>query len=132
MKIIIMHATAKPRRKSEEKKVDEKTAIKNEIDRMLGRTRAKLPDTIPGMVQTFVNRVMSKSFTPLAFEMSASAVEGVTPYFSVFTTNPVSHFSLEGKGGIVPDVTVENLQDMFIKVCESDLKSRLREEGVEC
>lgn len=132
MKIIIMHATTKPRKKPEEKKVDEKTAIKNEIARELDKVRAKLPDTIPGMVQTFVNRVMSKNFTPLTFEMSASAVEGVTPYFSVLTTNPVSHFSLDGRGGIVPDVTVENLQDMFIKVCESDLKSRLREEGVEC
>nr|DAF94493.1 MAG TPA: hypothetical protein [Siphoviridae sp. ctTDf8] len=132
MKIIIMHATTKPRRKPEEKKADNKTLVKNEIDRTLGEIRAALPDSVSGMVQTFANRVMSEDFEPLTFEMSASAVDGVKPYFSVFTNKPFSQFSLEDKGGIVPDITVENLQDMFIKVCESDLKSRFREEGIEC
>lgn len=132
MKIIIMHATTKPRRKPEEKKADNKTLIKNEIDQTLGKIRMTLPDSVSGMVQTFANRVMSEDFEPLTFEMSASAVDGVKPYFSVFTNKPFSQFSLEDKGGIVPDITVENLQDMFIKVCESDLKSRFREEGIEC
>ena len=132
MKIIIMHATTKPRRKPEEKKADNKTLVKNEIDQTLGEIRAALPDSVSGMVQVFANRVISEDFVPLTFEMSASAVEGAKPYFSVFTNKPFSHFSLEDKGGIVPDVTVENLQDMFIKVCESDLKGRFREEGIEC
>lgn len=132
MKIIIMHATAKPRRKPEEKKADDKAVAIKEINRTLGEIRAALPDSVSGMVQTFAKRVMSEDFVPLTFEMSASAVEGVKPYFSVFTNKPFSHFSLEGKGGIVPDITVENLQDMFIKVCESDLKGRFREEGIEC
>lgn len=132
MKIIIMHATTKPRRKPEEKKADDKTLAIKEIDRTLGEIRAALPDSVSGMVQTFANRVMSEDFEPLTFEMSASAVDGVKPYFSVFTNKPFSQFSLEDKGGIVPDITVENLQDMFIKVCESDLKSRFREEGIEC
>lgn len=132
MKIIIMHATAKPHRKPEEKKADDKAVAIKEINRKLGEIRAALPDSVSGMVQTFANRVMSEDFVPLTFEMSASAVEGVKPYFSVFTNKPFSHFSLEGKGGIVPDITVENLQDMFIKVCESDLKGRFREEGIEC
>lgn len=132
MKIIIMHATAKPHRKPEEKKADDKTLAIKEINRTLGEIRAALPDSVSGMVQTFANRVMSEDFVPLTFEMSASAVEGAKPYFSVFTNKPFSHFSLEDKGGIVPDITVENLQDMFIKVCENDIKSRLREEGIEC
>lgn len=132
MKIIIMHATAKPHRKPEEKKADDKAVAIKEINQTLREIRAALPDSVSGMVQTFANRVMSEDFVPLTFEMSASAVEGVKPYFSVFTNKPFSHFSLEDKGGIVPDITVENLQDMFIKVCENDIKSRLREEGIEC
>lgn len=132
MKIIIMHATTKPRRKPEEKKADNKTLVKNEIDQTLGKIRMTLPNSVSGMVQTFANRVMSEDFEPLTFEMSASAVDGVKPYFSVFTNKPFSQFSLDGKGGIVPDITVENLQDMFIKVCEKDLNNKLREEGIEC
>lgn len=138
MKITIIRATAKPHmkcgkcKKSEETKVDAKTAVENEIARTLGRVRMDLPNTISGMVQAFTNRVMSESNIPLTFEISASAVEGAKPYFSVFTSKPFSHFSLEDRGGIVPDITVENLQDMFIKVCENDIKSRLREEGIEC
>jgi hypothetical protein len=132
MKIIIMHATTKPRRKPEEKKADNKTLVKNEIDKTLGKIRMTLPDSVSGMVQAFANRVMSEDFEPLTFEMSASAVDGVKPYFSVFTNKPFSQLSLEDKGGIVPDITVENLQDMFIKVCEKDLNNKLREEGIEC
>lgn len=132
MKIIIMHATAKPRRKPEEKKADEKKldigAIKETLKKTtLEEIRKQLPTTLEGMTSLFVARLMDKSKKPVFFNLSSAFADISTPYFGVSIRENGVPSSVRLDDNTLPDLTVENLQEMFMKLMEIDYEDARKE-----
>lgn len=132
MKIIIMHATTKPRRKPEEKKSDEKKFDAGAIKEAMKTTafeeiRKQLPTTVESMVALFVLRLMDRSKRPVFFNLSPAFENIGAPYFAVsIRENGVTSLVRLGDDTL-PDLTVENLQEMFMKLIEIDWEDAQKE-----
>lgn len=131
MKIIIMHATAKPRKKPEEK-VDEKKLDTGAIKAALKKTafeemRKQLPDTVQGMTSLFVTRLMDKSKRPIFFDLSSAFASISAPFFGVSIRENGAPMSVHLGDATLPDLTVENLQEMFMKLMEIDYEDMEKE-----
>lgn len=132
MKIIIMHATAKPHRKPEEKKADEKKldigAIKEALKKTaLEEIRKQLPATVEGMASLFVSRLMDKSKRPILFDLSSVFANVSVPYFGVSIRENGVPSPVRLGDDTLPDLTVENLQEMFMKLMEIDYEDAQKE-----
>ncbi len=132
MKIIIMHAVAKSRRKPEEKKVDEKKFDTDAIKTALKKTafeemRKQLPDTVQGMTSLFVTRLMDKSKRPIFFDLSSAFADISAPFFGVSIREDCTPVSVHLGDATLPDLTVENLQEMFMKLMEIDYEDMEKE-----
>ncbi len=132
MKIIIMHATAKPRRKPEEKKADEKKLDIGAIKEALKKTafeeiRKQLPATVEGMTSLFVARLMDKSKRPVFFDLSSAFANISAPYFGVSIRENGVPSPVRLGDNTLPDLTVENLQEMFMKLMEIDYEDAHKE-----
>ena len=132
MKIIIMHATTKPRRKPEEKKSDEKKFDARAIKEAMKITafeeiRKQLPTTMEGMVALFVLRLLDKSKKPVFFNLSPAFENIGAPYFAVSIRENGVTSAVSLGDYTFPDLTVENLQEMFMKLMEIDFEDAQKE-----
>lgn len=132
MKIIIMHATTKPRRKPEEKKSDEKKFDAGAIKEAMKITafeeiRKQLPTTVESMVALFVLRLMDRSKKPVFFNLSPAFENIGAPYFGVSIRENGVTSAVSLGDYTFPDLTVENLQEMFMKLMEIDFEDAQKE-----
>lgn len=132
MKIIIMHATTKPRRKPEEKKADDEKFVTSAITEALKKTafekiRKQLPATVEGMTSLFVMRLMDKSKRPIFFDLSSAFANISAPYFGVSIRENGVPSPVRLGDDTLPDLTVENLQEMFMKLMEIDYEDTQKE-----